>query len=112
MRHTPDPVALGLAPGPVTGDADEINLTENTRRRRPMAHSDRCGPTSESKRTRADAAGSWNQRRPGVSIPPAVRRRRPLPCGDRATRIEWPLRRHGEVSEASPSWRQRLHRSV
>ena len=44
LRHTPDPVALGLAPGPVTGWMTRSTL-ESTPAMRP---GDRCGPTTES----------------------------------------------------------------
>jgi hypothetical protein len=46
LRHLPDPVAFGLAPGPVTGRDGEINPEEFTRRLGGAG--DRCGPTTES----------------------------------------------------------------
>src|SRR5262249_29502999 len=60
LRHTPDPVAFGLAPGPVTGDAARSTgpRTRVARSPTPATFFDRCGPTSEPKRPRAEPAGS------------------------------------------------------
>src|SRR3954462_12128650 len=48
MRHMPDPVAFGLAPGPVTGRMDNVNLEREPASARPRTRTtDAARPTSQ-----------------------------------------------------------------
>src|SRR3954451_10834070 len=48
MRHTPDPITLGLAPGPVTGWMDNVNLEREQASARPRTRTtDAARPTSQ-----------------------------------------------------------------
>jgi len=86
LRHAPDPVALGLAPGPVTGWTDESNPDETTAAVCGVVG--RGGPASESRENWADAVWGGRQRRPGSRFPRRDARPEPSPFGGRAVRFE------------------------
>ena len=90
-RHRPDPVALGLAPAPVTGSIPTVwSHRPADAARRPSA--DELSRRGQGKSPRAHGGLDSSGDSPSRS-------RHPL--RSRARCLESPARRHGEVSEAS-----------